>query len=154
LAGLRQFLCRHDYVAVEHVTDRFESGGDTKLETYELCCSKCGRTRWVVRGERVPIGQEDDWRGIRVGHRIVLFGTSWVGAVYSGKEDIRIPRRGRSGMRRLPFGPQLEGAPDYRRHVSRHRRFDRSLVLGCFGPLHRRSGKPSARPLRYPLGPG
>jgi hypothetical protein len=45
-------------VSVAHVHD-------TNLETYELRCEKCGKTRRVARGEHEAIGSHDISMGRR-----------------------------------------------------------------------------------------
>jgi hypothetical protein len=55
---MSQLLCRHDYVSVAHVHD-------TNLETYELRCEKCGKTRRVARGEHEAVGSHDISMGRR-----------------------------------------------------------------------------------------
>jgi hypothetical protein len=62
MGRLTQLFCRHDYVATEHVSDRYESGydvGDRRIEVYELRCTRCGKTRRVAQAGKTPIGTGD-----------------------------------------------------------------------------------------------
>jgi hypothetical protein len=56
MASLRQLVCRHRYEPVERIED---GAGEKRLETHELRCAKCGKTRFVTRGERDAVGQGD-----------------------------------------------------------------------------------------------
>jgi hypothetical protein len=38
---------------------------DRRLDVYELRCTKCGKTRWVTRGESLPIDTGEDVLGRR-----------------------------------------------------------------------------------------
>ena len=53
MARLRQLICRHAWEPVERIAD---TAGDGLLETHELRCSRCGRVRFVTRGDREPVG--------------------------------------------------------------------------------------------------
>ena len=52
MARLKQLLCRHDYVAVE-------AAGDERVDSYFVRCEKCGRTKYVTRGDIPASGSHD-----------------------------------------------------------------------------------------------
>jgi hypothetical protein len=65
---LSQLLCRHDYVADEHIVDRLEPGypgSDHRLDVYMLRCTKCSKTKRVTRGESAPIDTGEEALGRR-----------------------------------------------------------------------------------------
>jgi hypothetical protein len=65
---MSQLLCRHDFEAVEHVADSFEPGygvADSRLDVYELRCTRCGKMKRVVRGEHLPVDTGEEAAGRR-----------------------------------------------------------------------------------------